>query len=976
MTPLEFLRTVWPDTGLYCICVPYPNSDALKHHIFETIEEAAAFAETKKEHRNVFYATHALREPRVWGTVRNYQTKEWEPGWQYRTQANMRAGRELFFDLDVGESTKDKKKYPTQGAAVAALKQFVTATGLPRPTIVSSGGGIHVHWPLASEMVSNTDWVKLAAKLRQLATHHNIWFDSTRTTDTASVLRVVGTYNLKNGNRRPVEAKYVGRPTAPEDMQALIDAARGAAGITQEPLVRAEAPKSILGSNIEQDYPRPKIKNVLQICPQMLRVAKLKGDVPEPEWYKALQVVRCTDNGDEHCQKISSGYAGYDPREVQDRVDRLKAKNIGAPTCASIEDAMGPTNKSLCDRCHHSGTTDKGPIQLALQMKQVEPAEVAVEVDGQEVTYEIPAPPDPYRRGPQGGVHILAENAEGETYLQLVYPYDFYPIGRASNARAETEQQVWRAHLPHRAPAEFTISASCFSDNKALTDRLANLGIYVSPNQFPKMRQYMSAYIQHLQRTQPADAEQENLGWSGDHKSFVLPRYTMHEDGSTKPTVPSVRLRPTLDTIRTAGSAEVQIELLKFFRNPDYCENQFMILAGMASPLFHFTGLSGVTIHAFGKGGESKSTSLYTVAALWGPPIKYTLNGTGQGATQFARNTTQSLLHNLPVCIDEITHLHADVCKDMVMGVTQGNDKVRGYKDGSISSGTDVERSSIMISTGNSSLQQKISVNNFAALAGAMRIFEIECHEKSVHKPRQAERYLTVLKKNHGHVGPMIVKYMVMHHETLDRRVNAELNRVADKFISTPTGRYWRGACACVLVMFDIATEIGVIDWDKAAFEHWLFNVQLPRMMDGVQAEQEAKSSVTVLTNFLEASHGHTIITEEVAFGEPHERRIERAPTGALYVHVDTKDRTILVLKDQFKRWCDSRGENAMTVLRDLFGRGIVTQYDIKRTLGAGTAHAKGRSICILIAMDHPELSGKPALVRMAPQATAQGATP
>jgi DNA primase len=80
-----------------------------------------------------------------------------------RTAANAVYLRCFFLDLDVGPT----KAYATQSDAAKALRQFINTTGLPLPIIVSSGGGLHVYWPL-TEDVPAKDWVEHAKKLKTL----------------------------------------------------------------------------------------------------------------------------------------------------------------------------------------------------------------------------------------------------------------------------------------------------------------------------------------------------------------------------------------------------------------------------------------------------------------------------------------------------------------------------------------------------------------------------------------------------------------------------------------------------------------------------------------------------------------------------------------------------------------------------------------------------------------------------------------
>ena len=155
MDTLGFLRAVWPTAGVYCLAYPAIGKGYI-HKTFPTIEAVAEAVPALADDKNVYFAVHALKEPRVWNDHhhRDKETNEWVADWSYRLQTNMRACKCFFFDLDVGASTKTLEKYATRRDALSDLVRFCKSTGLPRPLVASSGGGLHVYWLLETEIAS------------------------------------------------------------------------------------------------------------------------------------------------------------------------------------------------------------------------------------------------------------------------------------------------------------------------------------------------------------------------------------------------------------------------------------------------------------------------------------------------------------------------------------------------------------------------------------------------------------------------------------------------------------------------------------------------------------------------------------------------------------------------------------------------------------------------------------------------------
>ena len=118
-------------------------------------------------------------------------------------------------------------KRRTQADAAVALKQFVRATGLPLPTIVNSGGGLHVYWPL-TEDVPAQDWVEHARKLKALCRTHNLGADPAITADAARILRVPGTQNYKEPAPLSVQIGHQGLQSSLAIITGLLPAALSA----------------------------------------------------------------------------------------------------------------------------------------------------------------------------------------------------------------------------------------------------------------------------------------------------------------------------------------------------------------------------------------------------------------------------------------------------------------------------------------------------------------------------------------------------------------------------------------------------------------------------------------------------------------------------------------------------------------------------------------------------------------------------
>src|SRR5208282_4227029 len=100
------------------------------------------------------------------------------------------------------------------------------------------------------------------------------------------------------------------------------------------------------------------------VCPQVARLAKAKGNVPEPQWWQGMiGVLQYVERGEHWTHKFSSGHPTYSFDETQGRIERWREKTDGPARCASIETACGSFG-AICRQCPYR-VQDSNPIQIA-----------------------------------------------------------------------------------------------------------------------------------------------------------------------------------------------------------------------------------------------------------------------------------------------------------------------------------------------------------------------------------------------------------------------------------------------------------------------------------------------------------------------------------------------------------------------------------------------------------------------------------
>ena len=964
VSPGDFLRAVWPDDGFYCIAwrfkVPDGPGTAWAHKVFPSISEAVTCVLTNRATRDIYFAVHTLNQPVV--TDESKLGYDGKPKRSYRTQANMKCAKAFFFDIDV--DADDPEKYSTQGDAFQALKDFTVATGLPRPTVVSSGGGWHVYWIIDRSMPSS-EWAGYAAQLKQLAKLHDLKIDRSRTTDTASVLRVAGTSNLKDpANPRAVSVAYEGGVSETNTfLQQLSDAIVRAGALPQQP--KADGPPAaagILGGNIEATIyagPPPLLSDVGNACKQVRELLKTRGKVSEPAWlHGILNTVKYTAQGDKTGRELahlfSQGYAGYDPQAADDRMDRFTAPS----RCETIAE-HSPLKEAGCDGCPFKGDLSV-PNPLVASRRTAKAAAPVVTIPGVTTTVPIPDPPKPYTRLKAGGISRTGKNNDGDEVNEVIYPYDLYPIRRLVNAESATEQHLWCVDLPREGKKEFLLDADALYDPRKFILAITHQGIYPHKSHIGSLQEYMVAYISELQRLVDADAQSNHLGWAKEATQFILPDKILCQDGAVKPVTLSLGAQRASAQVYKRGTLAEQIRLLRFYKDNSYAPHQAMVLAGLAAAAFHETGHHGVILNASGDAGASKSTALYTASAHWGHPSLYPINGTNSGATTRGRNERISVFANLPIAVDEITHMPIKEAQDLAMGVTQPGHRIRLQQDGVERASVDSHKATIMLCTANSSLHPLLSANNTAGTAGSMRVVEMMFSALQVHKKYEADQYLRDLKENFGHTGEVFVAEMLKKQAEFGNRLR-HIMREIDEAANIQSGeRFWSAFGASYIATAEFARTVGLLEFDPDFHRRWFIEYQIPHMRSVVH--DEYSSPLSIITDYLQEISGNTLVTDESTFVGKHSINTVNKPHGSLLAHYDRHHNVLYLLKKGFKDYCLRIGANPNRVMGDLSapaeGGPIISSKNARRTLGAGTEYAKGQAWCFVLNMSHPAVSG------------------
>src|SRR3990167_3520718 len=277
------------------------------------------------------------------------------------------------------------------------------------------------------------------------------------------------------------------------------------------------------------------------------------------------------------------------------------------------------------------------------------------------------------------------------------------------------------------------------------------------------------------------------------------------------------------------------------YNRPDMQPYQFGMLSAFGAPLMVFSGHKGATISLISpKGGQGKTTIQRMVTSAWGNPAELEL---------LANDTSNAIMKrigrycNLPVVMDELTNQDSRWISEVVFQMTQGREKIRLTSDAK--ERTNVARwSTLLVTSSNTSLVQKVAHIRAGTDADANRIFEYQVINPGAISKKEADERFSLLDRNYGHAGEVFIKAVVTHQDMTRKLYEYYKEEIDRNTQASNPERYWVTACALNLAAGAIAKKVRLVNYDLDAIAEWSL-LQFKRMR-GVITDN-VRSNVEVL---------------------------------------------------------------------------------------------------------------------------------
>ena len=954
MDNFDLLEYVLPEGGYYCV-LALESGDFAGTELVATREEAQNLVDkylAKKQ--DVYFAVAKFKDPN-----------------KGRTQVNVQALKAVWLDIDCGEKKAEVNEktgrpdgYIDQAAGAKKLREFCETVGLPQPTLVNSGRGLHVYWTL-DRAVTEEEWKPVASRLRQLCDKQEFYVDPS-VFESARVLRVPGTLNFKDDPPKPVSVIT----TAPE---INFDELKDILGVKETVALDASAPrrKSMLMGKL-QDNVQSSFAKIMKRsagntgCQQLLDCYVNRATLSEPRWFDALSVAAHCYDRDTAIHILSEGHPDYNREKVEEKVEHIE----GPHSCAVFE----RTNPGGCDGCPHKGRITN-PISLGKELVEFDEDEDAEQVDPEPEVEEVedeyldrdllslkPFLPDNYARGKHGGIYYLDPD-DDEGGPKLVYEHDLFVIKRM-NDPAEGDTTVLRLHTPKDGVKIFFISNIKITQNIEVKKELSKHGVMADEAQFKKITAYVIRAIKALQTLKKADIMRKQFGWADNDTKFIVGDREITVDGVyySPPSSITQSLAPYFEP---AGTLEEWKKAFGLYGREGMELQAFGALTGFGSVLLKYTGQKGVIINFVHRyAGTGKTTILRMANSVCGHPER--LLGTVDD-TKVAKITKVGILNNIVNTVDEITNTDADDFSELAYAYSQGKGKDKSERDANKLRINDTTWNTPTLTSANASFYDKSSSAKAVADGEMMRLleFQIDYTDQTIISVEEGkEMFDHVLNNNYGHAIEPFIQYIIANSdEVLETllRVQAKIDKKL-KFSSRE--RIWSAAVAANITAGLVASNVGLLqitnkegkaelieDGDDAGKpKTWDLGTLYEKVVEEVgQMSLETKAPLSnasaTIADYVYRHNNNILVVEDGVDNRSHLPSSPiREPKGELVIRYEPDTKLMFIKVGHFNQDCVKYQTAKNETIKELKQKGVFVTTKNKRL-------AKGMDIDVGLAV-------------------------
>lgn len=720
-----------------------------------------------------------------------------------RTAENAQWFRSLWLDIDVGPD----KDYKTRKEAADAFSMFINAVGLPAPTVVSSGYGMHVYWPLDQDCDTAT-WRTAAHALKSLADARGLRIDTNCTQDAARILRPVGTHNYKLATPREVKLiqsagavaftsvqKYLA--SLPTPVTALLPRTNG----------RVNGHDAFGLSSLDAARPEDfNAKAIVEGCQQFRWAYEHQADVKEPMWRAMIGTLYRTSKPS--CiHEFSRGHPGYTYAETE-----KKAKDWpgGGVACTTLENSR----PGGCTGCAKLGIF-KSPSSFGIRHQPIAlppPPKIDV-VTGMPANWVMHA----------GQLCVQSDDGPQTLYGGTI---EFGQPFKEKDPATKNDVQYLPLHaVAHRDRHELFLHMGMHASMQELKKAFATVGILPEVRAEKEFFNGMRAWIQKINDESTSVKPVRQMGWQSHDMTDTNAGFVIGETLYTPGKQTHVRVDATAEKqsrhMHAEGSLDEWKRAINVYTRPEYHSYALMSWLQFGAPLARLLG-TGMPIAHFNSQGSGHGKTGTQDLLLSGAGNPRDPNGRWTGNTTIISIYAYLTAMNGNIAVlDETSAIAPEVLGKLMFEATLGS----GRKAMAGASGQTRDLppiTGILCTSGNMSLQQLAQTMKGNSEAQVARVFEFNVRRPPMSKDqRYADQELfKLVYTNFGHAMPIFIKYVVDNQAKVKVQLASVERQLVGYLGMENEERYWRALLTVCITGALIAQQLGLIDHDVSKLSH------------------------------------------------------------------------------------------------------------------------------------------------------------
>jgi len=965
MNTQDFFDFIMPEQGLRVIALATPKPDGsgqwFKYKKYTTNAKAAKAAHFfDGQGETVYYGVNSFGD---W-----YQCpKKDKP--RIRTQENVVACRSIFDDFDVcpdkNEQAREEGKrepgYDTREEALQAIQTFYKTVRLT-PTLVSSGGGFHGYITLDAD-IDSVEWTDLSLLKRDIMHHLGLRYDSNVDKDVARILRPIGTHNLKTDPPKEVKLLKQGKVYSAEHVRHVFEAYIREHNVQPAPSrKKGSAAGNWFGAAEQGDYPPSDPHKVAEHCAVIRRFRDTGGDIPEPEWWAGIGVLKHCEGGEDVIHEWSSGYDGYSPDETQAKIDEWDSP----PTlCSHMDEHAG-----CMANCPFAGKV-KTPIQLGYSedapsveeettpqartggADQSSQANAPKRPKGQTIEGQhIPYWPDQGWRWNGSLLSRAYTDDEGVTHFRPFCKSFLYPIRRVRDSEG-TWVIHWRAKEKNGDWREFSMPTAELASTDMMAKTLAAHEVFLTrtKNARNDMAEFAEGLIETLQEWRIETKTYKKFGWTDDRKGFVLGDKMITAKGEEHILCDDTVPYDIAEDFGVSGSVDAWVASIdKIYNRPGAEPFQFAICHAMGSVLVELMGSSnwhGLPLAFTGHGGTGKTTATKIACGFYGNPKFMNRQAGDQGSTLNAVIKRIAVTGAVPVLLDEFSGRTAEELTRTAYALANGRDKERlNSKGGFATTGDEWFKNSFI--TSNDRLSEEISKlpAGYRVEATQLRFFEVSLPEgfsKQVFPDITQEMVEYHMDNLYGAACRPFIRFVIKHYDWVRRQLVAARAKMNPQSDDDNKERFYRDTIVTAWVAAKIAQKIGLISFDTKAVKDWA----LQAVVDMRDSRKSSNMDMSEhIAQYVASLQGRLIITKRFGDGRTKNAEMPLEPIrGNPVGRVATDDKVVLVTAASLAEYC-KQNSLAQSAAKDEMARSGLLVGSKKAKIGAGSTVMSSQARC------------------------------